>query len=164
MHRSDDLGNCPTCPKKAKVGDTYVDSVGTNWSYTSSNGWIAMQSVYIKTESIALGSGGMLEYIGGGGPVKGVQWLSKMAKKYPGSVTTATQIGEKYWKYTVEVAGSNGRTVYNRFFDLNGKSIKFFHDTYNSANKFLHRKFILGRERIQVFWDSGKRYWYSVWK
>lgn len=92
-HKMQNLGVCPTCPKNPKVGQTFKDEAGTNWEYTQENGWMA----YIYSgdvEPIALGSGGMIEYIGGGGPIKGVQWLSKMVKKYPGSATTATQIGE----------------------------------------------------------------------
>ena len=56
-HRSNDLGKCPTCPKKAKVGDTYVDSNGGDWMYFENIGW----SPYVTAETLALGSGHLIQ-------------------------------------------------------------------------------------------------------
>lgn len=105
-----------------------------------------------------LGGAGAFEYIEGS-PVKGAQWLAKMGRKYgPETIATVEKVGSKYWKYSAEVAGRNGRTVYTKYLNMEGKTVQWFHDTYNASNKFLHREFNAAGGRLKVLWDGTREY------
>ncbi|WP_395043759.1 hypothetical protein [Flavobacterium sp.] len=101
-------------------------------------------------------SSGCIELIGG--PAKGVKYLAKMVSKYPGAIVKAEQIGSKYWKYTAEVSGSNGMTIHTKILNMNGKTMKYFHDKYNSANKFMHRGWTEGSIKVHQWWNGVKQY------
>ncbi len=105
-----------------------------------------------------LGGAGALEYIEGS-PIKGAQWIAKMGRKYgPETIATVEKVGSKYWKYTAEVAGKNGRTIYTKYLNMEGKTVQWFHDTYNASNKFIHREFNAGGGRLKVWWDGTREY------
>lgn len=163
-HRSDASPyGCSDCPKGVSEGTTYYSETDGRYYQYNNGRWGNVRITYTLNNTtednvIALGSGGMLEWISGGGPIKGGQWLAKMLKKYPGSITTATKVGDKYWKYTVEVAGKNGSTIYTKYLNLQGKTVQWFHDTYNSANKFMHREFNAAGGRLKVWWDGVREF------
>lgn len=61
-----------------------------------------------------------------------------MIRKYPNAKTAVKQIGN-YWKYIVNVPGNtSGYTVYNKYVNAQGKTVKFFQDTFDTTGKFLH--------------------------
>jgi len=102
---------------------------------------------------------GLMEYVEGGAPLKGVQWLNKMGRKYgPETIATVEKVGSKYWKYSAEVVGRNGRTVYTKYLNMEGKTVQWFHDTYNASNKFIHREFNALGGRLKVWWDGTREY------
>lgn len=102
---------------------------------------------------------GIFEFVEGGAPIKGVQWLNKMTRKYgPETIASVEKIGSKYYKYSAEVAGRNGRTVYTKYLNMEGKTVQWFHDSYNASNKFLHREFNAVGGRLKVWWDGAREY------
>ncbi|ELV7526178.1 hypothetical protein SL053_002191 [Flavobacterium psychrophilum] len=95
----------------------------------------------------------------GGAPLKGVKWLNKMVGKYgPETIATVEKVGSKYYKYSAEVAGRNGRTIYTKYLNMEGKTMKFFHDSYNSSNKFMHRGWTEGSTKVHQWWNGVKQY------
>lgn len=60
-----------------------------------------------------------------------------------------------------------GFTKYSRYLNSYGKTHKFFHDTYrilnNGKQQFLHREFMMGRERLKIWYD-GTRQCFSKWQ
>jgi RHS repeat-associated protein len=87
------------------------------------------------------------------GPAKGAAWLLKMAGKYKNAQTSTTQIGN-FYKYTVSVPGKNGHTVYTKILNAEGKTMKWFHDTYDKTGKFLHRGWTEGSQKVHLWWDG----------
>jgi hypothetical protein len=108
-----------------------------------------------------MASSGGLELIGG--PAKGIKYLGKMAKN-PNFVSSAAKKIGDFWEYSVKLSGSKGSfTVYKRYLNAEGRTVKMFHDTYNSSYKFLHREIMNGQERMKIFYD-GTRQWFSKWR
>ncbi|MFN3640885.1 MAG: hypothetical protein ACK4UK_08200 [Flavobacterium sp.] len=102
-------------------------------------------------------------FISGAGAVKGLNWLAKMAKKPNFVSSNIRKIGD-YFELSVKNSGSNGTyTIYRKFINSNGKTIKIFHDTYDKTGKFLHREFMNGQERVKIWWN-GSREWFSKWR
>jgi hypothetical protein len=97
------------------------------------------------------------------GPGKGAKYLIKMAKN-PNFVSSAVKKIGNFWEYSVKLSGSKGSfTVYKRYLNAEGRTVKMFHDTYNSSYKFLYREIMNGQERMKIFYD-GTRQWFSKWK
>lgn len=100
-----------------------------------------------------------MEYAEGGAPLKGLKWLNKMVGKYgPETIANVEKVGSKYWKYTAEVAGRNGMTIHTKYLNMEGKTLKYFHDSYNSANKFMHRGWTEGSTKVHQWWNGVKQY------
>ena len=85
--------------------------------------------------------------------------FAQQGRKYgPETIATVEKVGSKYWKYSAEVAGRNGRTVHTKYLNMEGKTVQWFHDTYNASNKFLHREFNAAGGRLKVLWDGTREY------
>ena len=108
-----------------------------------------------------MGSSGALESIGG--PVKGIKYLTKMAKN-PNFVSSSIKKVGNFWEYTSKLSGSKGSfTVYKRYLNAEGNTIKMFHDTYDKTYRFMHREIMNGQERMKI-WYNGTRQWFSKWR
>lgn len=147
-------GNCPICPKNAKEGDTYIIPGGKSRmfdTYEYKNGkWITWFDAHTAMGTVDIG------------PASGGKYLLKMLKNPNYLEHSVKQLG-KFWEYTAKIAGKDGSfTTYYRYFNSEGKTIKFFHDTYDGAGKFLHREFMMGKERLKI-WFDGTRQWFSKW-
>ena len=145
----DSSGECQTCPKNAKNWDTYYDKDSRKiYTYHTLSGWQEMKFVT-----------GTADF----GPASGAKYLFRMLKN-PNLVEYSVKQLGKFWEYSFKIAGKEGSfTTYYRYFNSEGRSIKFFHDTYDTAGQFLHREFMMGRERIKI-WIDGTRQWFSKWK
>lgn len=94
------------------------------------------------------------------GPGKGLKFLTQMAKKPNFLSSSVKKIGD-YWEYSAKIAGNNGSfTIYKKYLNAQGKTIKMFHHTYDKTYKFSHREFMNGQERIKIMWD-GARSWFT---
>ncbi|WP_415060178.1 RHS repeat domain-containing protein [Flavobacterium sp.] len=102
-------------------------------------------------------------FFGGGAKIKGLKWLTQMAKK-PNFVSSSVKKVGNFFELSVKNKGSNGSyTIYKKYINYEGKTIKMFHDTYDKTGKFLHREFMIGQERIKIWWN-GTREWFSKWR
>ena len=55
---------------------------------------------YAKPQELGMG---LMEFVEGGAPLKGVKWLNKMVGKYgPETIATVEKVGSKYYKYSAE--------------------------------------------------------------
>jgi RHS repeat-associated protein len=69
--------------------------------------------------------------------------LNRTLKGAQGAEVAVTRVG-RFIKATWEVAGEGGgesRTVWSKFIGEDGKTVKMFHDSYDRAGVFQHRKF-----------------------
>jgi hypothetical protein len=76
-----------------------------------------------------------------------------MLRKYKDAESGVQQIGN-FAKYKVTVPGKNGYTVYTKILNSEGRTLKWFHDTYNSAGKFMHRGWAEGSQKVHLWWDG----------
>lgn len=91
--------------------------------------------------------------IGPGGPVKGVRWLAKLSRQFKNSETAISRLG-KFWKYTVKAPASNGNgsyTIYTKIINSEGKTIRWYHDTFDNTGKFIHRGL---SNKTHIWWDG----------
>ncbi len=144
-------------------GDPDPDDVKT-YEIKNSDGYTAKEydklpffEKMMTTDPRVIASSGGLELIGSG-PAKGAKWAAKMMRKYPGSISQVKSIGGKYWKYTIEVAGENGMTIHTKYLNMQGKTMKYFHDTYNSAGKYMHRGWTEGSVKVHQWWNGVQQY------
>ncbi|HMG91750.1 MAG TPA: RHS repeat-associated core domain-containing protein, partial [Chryseolinea sp.] len=86
----------------------------------------------------------------GGAPVKGLKWLSS----FKNAETAVRKIGDA-WKLTAKVPGKNGSyTVYTKLVTNSGRTMRWFHDTYDKTGKFLHRGWSEGAIKFHKWWDG----------
>ncbi len=161
-NENEDEGTCLTCPKNAKDGEIYHSWLdGSTMQYRNGE-WVDTGGArtfeyngktYLDWKPIG-GSGG-LELIGGG-IGKGIKWLSK----FKDAETTSVQIG-KFYKYTAKIFAKNGNgsyTIHTKYLNAEGKTIKYFHDTYDKTGKFLHRGWTEGQTKVHLWWNGVKQY------
>lgn len=123
-----DGGDCPTCPKNAKEGQTYTIPNGNDPlhdTYVYKNGeWVDRFWANAQMGTVDIG------------PASGAKYLLKMMKNPNFVESSVKQVGE-FWEYTAKIAGRDGSfTKYYRYFNSEGKTLKFFHDTYNIVINF----------------------------
>lgn len=97
----------------------------------------------------------------GGGPAKGIKYLTKMGRKYPGSISSVEKIGSKFWKYTTKVFAKNGNksfTIHTKIMNAEGKTLKYFHDTFDKTHRFIHRGWTEGSTKVHLWWNGIKQY------
>jgi hypothetical protein len=99
--------------------------------------------------------------LGGVGAAKGLKWMTKMAKN-PDFISSSIKKLGGFYEISVKIANKNGNgfTIWKKYINSQGKTLRMLHDTYDKTNKFIFRKFVNGRERIEV-WADGARKWYS---
>jgi RHS repeat-associated protein len=104
--------------------------------------------IAIDAMSLPIGPGGVR------GATKGMAWVTKMLRKYKDAEFSAKQIGA-FTKYTVTVPGNNtGYTVFTKILNAEGKTVKWFHDTFDTTGKFLHRGWTEGSQKVHLWWDG----------
>lgn len=154
--------DCLTCPKNAVDGQIYSSVIdGSNLQYRNGN-WVEVPSNTIfkyngKSYFARSPIGGDVP-LGLGASAKGLKWLSKYASK--GAKVSVVKIGE-YYKYTAKVLAKNGNgsyTIHTKYLNSYGKTIRYFHDTYNSTGKFIHRGWTEGSTKVHLWWNGVKQY------
>ena len=79
-------------------------------------------------------------FVPGGGAVGA---LAKGARFFKGFKTglnpTTRMIGGKFIEFAITVPGRNGYTRWVKVVNLRGRTIKLYHDTYDAAQRFMHR-------------------------
>ena len=100
--------------------------------------------------------GGAVEF----GPGKGAKYLMKMLARDGTSLVEVKKIGD-FWKYTTKTMAKNGNgsyTLTSKYLNAQGKTIKWFHDTYAKTGTFLHRGFTEGSTKVHLWWNGVKQY------
>lgn len=91
--------------------------------------------------------------MGFGGPAKGLKFLSK----YKNAVSTSAEKIGSFWKYSAKVPSNNGNgsyTVFTKILNNNGRTVKWFHDTFDKTGRFIHRGYTQGATKIHIWWDG----------
>lgn len=76
--------------------------------------------------------------------------FARTVKSAQGADVAVSTFG-KFFRATWEVAGEGGgqsRTVWNKIINSEGKTIRMYHDSYDRAGNFMHRKFKVPDEHI----------------
>lgn len=74
--------------------------------------------------------------------------------------SSVKQVG-KFWKYSVKIGSKSGNgsyTVYSKYLNAEGKTVKWFHDTYNKTGSFIHRGWAEGSTKVHLWWNGVKQY------
>ncbi|HEY0656568.1 MAG TPA: RHS repeat-associated core domain-containing protein [Chryseosolibacter sp.] len=84
------------------------------------------------------------------GPLKAVKWLAS----FKNAQTSIKQVGN-FWRATAKVQGRGGSyTIYTKMVNNSGRTVKWFHDTFDKTGKFLHRGWTVGSTKIHQWWDG----------
>ena len=100
--------------------------------------------------------GGAVEF----GPGKGAKYLAKMLAREGTSLVEVKKIGD-FWKYTTKTMARNGNgsyTLTTKYLNAQGKTIRWFHDTYTKTGTFLHRGYTEGSTKVHLWWNGVKQY------
>lgn len=100
--------------------------------------------------------GGAVEF----GPGKGAKYLAKMLSREGTSLVEVKKIGD-FWKYTTKTMARNGNgsyTITSKYLNAQGKTIRWFHDTYTKTGTFLHRGYTEGSTKVHLWWNGVKQY------
>jgi len=69
-----------------------------------------------------------------------------MAKR-PQFVSSSVKKVGSFFELSVKNSGKNGSyTIYRKYINMQGKTVKIFHDTYDKTGKFIHREFMNGQK------------------
>jgi RHS repeat-associated protein len=99
---------------------------------------------------------GMVEF----GPAKGAKYLMKMLARERTTLVEVKKIGE-FWKYTTKTMSRNGNesyTLVTKYINSNGRTIKWFHDTFDKTGRFIHRGWTEGSTKVHLWWNGIKQY------
>jgi hypothetical protein len=99
---------------------------------------------------------GPLAFMDGEGLLKGIKWLSKFK-----DAEISTSVIGKFYKFEAKVMAANGNgsyTIFTKYINAEGRTVKFFHDTFDVTGKFINRGWTEGAEKVHLWWNGVIQY------